>query len=80
MHGIYLADIFSALHGLIGTIGSLAAFAAIVVLGVMALVEIGRGRAGSAVAIVFAAIIPLWFLFDPTSAENAFKAAANNLH
>jgi hypothetical protein len=80
MHSIYLADIFSALHSLIGDIGALAAFAAIVILGVMAIVEIGRGKAGSAAALVFAAIIPLWFLFDPTSAENAFKAATNRLH
>jgi len=80
MHSIYLADIFSALHSLVGDIGSLAAFAAIVILGLLAIVEIGRGKAGSAVAIIFAAIIPLWFLFDPSSAENAFRAATNRLH
>ncbi|MCL2420149.1 MAG: hypothetical protein FWD04_12730 [Conexibacteraceae bacterium] len=80
MHSIYQADIFSALHSLINSIGTLAAFSAIIVLGVMAMVEIGRGKVGQAVALVFAAIIPLWFLFDPISAENAFKAATNNLH
>jgi hypothetical protein len=80
MHSIYLADIFSALHSLVSSIASLAAFVAIVVLGGLALAEIGRGKVGSAVAIVFAAIVPLWFLFDPTSAENAFRSATNNLH
>jgi hypothetical protein len=80
MQSIHLADIFSALHSLVSDIGSLAAFAAIVLLGVMALVEIGRGKVGGAVALVFVAILPLWFLFDPGSAENAFKAATNGLH
>jgi hypothetical protein len=70
---MYAVDIFSWGKGLVSSFGSLASLAAFVVLGVMALVEVGRGKHQAALVLLVVAIIPLAFLLDPGGVKQLYQ-------
>lgn len=72
----YLAagDLFSMGKSLTTKLGTLAGGLLVLAIGVIAAGHVARHNVGAAVVVVLLALIPAWFLFDPTSATNTLKA------
>lgn len=71
------ADLFTIGHNLTTRLAGLAGAILILFIGVKALGHIGNDRHGAAVGLILVALIPAWFIFDPTGAESALKSAVH---
>lgn len=72
-------DLFSIGQNLATKLGHLGASVLALVIGVIVAGHIARHSAGAAIVVVLLAIIPAWFLLDPSGAVNTLKATINGI-
>lgn len=72
-------DLFSIGQNLATKLGHLGGFFLALVIGVVALGLIATHRHAAALVLVLAAIVPAWFLLDPTGAVHTLQATVNSL-
>lgn len=67
-------DLFTISHTLVTRLGGLLGLILILFVGAKALAHIGNDRHGAAIGLILVAMIPAWFIFDPTGAANTLKS------
>lgn len=73
------SDLFSMGNNLATKFGKLGAAILALVIGILALRHITNHSHGAAIVVVLIAIIPAWFLLDPTGAVNTLKSTVSGL-
>lgn len=72
-------DLFSIGGNVAGKLGKLAASLLVLGIGVVAAGHVMRHNVGAAIVVVLIALVPAWFLLDPSGAMNTMKATINGL-
>lgn len=72
-------NLFSIGQNLATKLGHLGASILALVIGVIVAGHIARHSAGAAIVVVLLAIIPAWFLLDPSGAVNTLKSTMSGL-
>lgn len=74
-----VADLFSAAKSLTQNLSSTMELVLMLTLGILALVEVGRGKHGAAIALALAGLIPAMFLIDPNGAAQLYQSTVAKL-
>lgn len=72
-------DLFSIGQNIATKLGHLGGAFLVLIVGVVALGLIATHRHAAAVVLILAALVPAWFLFDPTGAAHTLQATVKNL-
>ena len=72
-------DLFAIGQSLATKLGTLGGFFLALVVGVVALGLIATHRHAAALVLVLAAIVPAWFLLDPSGAVQTLQSTVNGL-
>lgn len=72
-------DLFSVGQKLADQLGKLGGAFLVLIVGVVALGLVATHRHAAAVILILAALVPAWFLFDPTGAAHTLQATVNGL-